>query len=128
MAAEVPFYELTLACIGHGPLTPPECDLVRMYLNNRPGVGSLSDVRAALAAGRPLFAADAAISEDGCGAFWKRIAAQYPGVNVWYPEPVEDLLNAAHACYRLFSEPSDADRRFSEIWDGFEAARPGKEE
>jgi hypothetical protein len=38
MAAEVPFYELTLACIGHGPLTPPECDLVRMYLNNRPGV------------------------------------------------------------------------------------------
>jgi hypothetical protein len=128
MAAEVPFYELTLACIGHGPLTPPECDLVRMYLNNRPGVGSLSDVRAALAAGRPLFAADAAISEDGCGAFWKRIAAQYPGVNVWYPEPVEDLLNAAHACYRLFSEPGDADRRFSEIWDGFEAARPGKEE
>ena len=125
LAARVPFYELSLAAIGQGTLSPAMKQVLRELLRWRPGVCRMEDFAAAVAAREPLFRADAALSADECGAFWSRAAAcfPHPEKNEWYPEPLERLLNAARDCFEVFAGPERAQERSEELWDGFDAER-----
>lgn len=109
--------------------------LLRLFLEARPGL--CTDVQAARAvdAGAPLFAPEGEVSGQVCGLFWQHLLAALPPCTqtARAQPPVADLFDGLSRCFHLFrGDPENSCRwdtlqeAFFRHWEVYTAAHPDR--